>query len=56
MQPNEPAETKKRKGAVKDDGKKPKKQKTNKEKEAGLTLNKAPKHVEILHIKVLLHI
>ncbi|XP_026215037.1 protein RRP5 homolog isoform X2 [Anabas testudineus] len=51
FQPNEPAETKKRKGAVKDDGKKPKKQKTNKEKEAGLTLNKAPKHVEILHIK-----
>lgn len=54
MQANEPAETKKRKGAVKDDEKKQKKQKPNKEKEAGLTLNAAAKHVEILHMKVLL--
>lgn len=53
MQANEPAETKKRKGAVKDDGKKLKKQKNNREKEAGLTLNAAVKCVEILHIKVL---
>lgn len=54
MQSNELAETKRRKGAVKDDGKKPKKQKTNNVKEAGLTLNAAAKRVEILHIKVLL--
>ncbi|XP_018520155.1 protein RRP5 homolog isoform X2 [Lates calcarifer] len=47
FQSNEQAETKKRKGAVKDDGKKLKKQK----KEDGLTLNAAAKCVEILHIK-----
>ncbi|KAK2815754.1 hypothetical protein Q5P01_026221 [Channa striata] len=51
FQPNEPAETKKRKGAAKGDGKKVKKQKTGNEKEAGLTLNAAAKVVEILHIK-----
>ncbi|KAK2919332.1 protein RRP5 homolog isoform X1 [Channa argus] len=51
FQPNEPAETKKRKGAAKDDGKKLKKQKTGNEKEAGLTLNAVAKLVEILHIK-----
>ncbi|KAM9856432.1 protein RRP5 homolog [Aulostomus maculatus] len=50
FQVNEPAETKKRKGAVKDDGKKLKKQKTGKEKD-GLTLNAATKCVEILHYK-----
>ncbi|KAG8015142.1 Protein RRP5-like protein, partial [Nibea albiflora] len=50
FQSNEQAETKKRKGAVKDDGKKLKKLKTGKEKE-GLTLNAAAKCVEILHIK-----
>lgn len=49
LQSNEQAETKKRKGAVKDDGKKLKKQK----KEDGLTLNAAAKCVEILHIKVI---
>lgn len=52
MQSNEPVETKKRKGAVKDDGKKLKKPKTGKEKE-GLTLNAAAKCVEILHLKVI---
>ncbi|XP_044047429.1 protein RRP5 homolog isoform X2 [Siniperca chuatsi] len=51
FQSNEQAETKKRKGAVKEDGKKLKKQKTGKEKEDGLTLNAAAKCVEILHIK-----
>ncbi|XP_051239912.1 protein RRP5 homolog isoform X1 [Dicentrarchus labrax] len=51
FQSNEQAETKKRKGAVKDDGKKLKKSKTAKEKGAGLTLNAAAKCVEILHIK-----
>ncbi|KAE8300915.1 Protein RRP5-like protein NF-kappa-B-binding protein [Larimichthys crocea] len=50
FQSNEPVETKKRKGAVKDDGKKLKKPKTGKEKE-GLTLNAAAKCVEILHLK-----
>ncbi|TKS69125.1 Protein RRP5 -like protein NF-kappa-B-binding protein [Collichthys lucidus] len=50
FQSNEPVETKKRKGAVKDDGKKLKKPKTDKEKE-GLTLNAAAKCVEILHLK-----
>ncbi|XP_056228146.1 protein RRP5 homolog isoform X2 [Seriola aureovittata] len=51
FQSNEQAETKKRKGAGKDDGKKLKKQKTSKEKGDGLTLNAAAKCVEILHIK-----
>ncbi|XP_040003345.1 protein RRP5 homolog isoform X2 [Xiphias gladius] len=51
FQSNELAETKKRKGVVKGDGKKLKKQKTGKEKEDGLTLNAAAKCVEILHIK-----
>ncbi|XP_029001010.1 protein RRP5 homolog isoform X3 [Betta splendens] len=46
-----PAETPKRKGAVKDDGSKAKKQKTSNEVDAGLTLNVASKHVEILHLK-----
>lgn len=53
LQPTQPAETKKRKGAAKDDAKKSKKQKTNKEKEAALALNAAVKRVEILHIKVM---
>lgn len=52
MQSNEQAETKKRKGAVKDDGKKFKKQKTGKGNRDGLTLNAATKCVEILHTKV----
>ncbi|XP_029924542.1 protein RRP5 homolog [Myripristis murdjan] len=51
FQSNEATETKKRKGASKDDSKKLKKQKTGKEKEDGLTLNAAAKCVEILHIK-----
>ncbi|XP_041640703.1 protein RRP5 homolog [Cheilinus undulatus] len=51
FQSNEQVETKKRKGAVKDDGKKLKKQKSEKEKDGGLTLNAAAKCVEILHIK-----
>uniref|UniRef100_UPI0037E730AC protein RRP5 homolog n=1 Tax=Semicossyphus pulcher TaxID=241346 RepID=UPI0037E730AC len=51
FQSNEQVETKKRKGAVKDDGKKFKKQKTDKGKEDVLTLNAAAKCVEILHIK-----
>ncbi|XP_034544205.1 protein RRP5 homolog isoform X2 [Notolabrus celidotus] len=51
FQSNEKAETKKRKGAVKDDGKTPKKFKTDIGKKDGLTLNKAVKCVEILHIK-----
>ncbi|XP_040891171.1 protein RRP5 homolog isoform X2 [Toxotes jaculatrix] len=50
FQSKEQTETKKRKGAVKDDGKKLKKQKTDKEKD-GLSLNAAAKCVEILHIK-----
>lgn len=54
MQVNVPAETTKRKGAVKDDGKKLKKQKLGNEMDAGLTLNVPSKHVEILHLKVLL--
>ncbi|XP_031144955.1 protein RRP5 homolog isoform X2 [Sander lucioperca] len=49
FQSNEKAETKKRKGAVKDDGKKLKKPKTG--KGDGLTLNAAAKCVEILHMK-----
>ncbi|XP_034095029.1 protein RRP5 homolog [Gymnodraco acuticeps] len=49
FQSNEPAESKKRKGAGKDDGKKLKKSKTG--KEDGLTLNAASKCVEILHMK-----
>lgn len=49
FQSNERVETKKRKGAGKDDGKKPKKSKTG--KEGGLTLNAAAKCVEILHMK-----
>ncbi|XP_054459743.1 protein RRP5 homolog [Anoplopoma fimbria] len=48
FQSNEQAETKKRKGAGKDAGKKLKKPKTGKD---GLTLNAAAKCVEILHIK-----
>ncbi|XP_029990417.1 protein RRP5 homolog isoform X2 [Sphaeramia orbicularis] len=48
---NEQIETKKRKGAGNDDGKKLKKPKTGKEKEDGLTLNADAKCVEILHIK-----
>ncbi len=51
MQSNEQAETKKRKGAPKDDSKKLKKPKTSKEE--GLTLNAAVKCVEILHSKVI---
>lgn len=51
FQSNEQTETKKRKGAAKDEGKKLKKPKTGKEKEDGLTLNAAVKCVEILHIK-----
>ncbi|XP_071359529.1 protein RRP5 homolog isoform X2 [Trachinotus anak] len=51
FQSNEQAETKKRKGAVKDDSKKLKKQKTTKEEDNGLTLNTAAKCVEILHVK-----
>ncbi|KAM9362984.1 protein RRP5 homolog [Symphorus nematophorus] len=51
FQSNEQAETKKRKGAVKDDGKKVKKPKTGKDKGDGLTLNAEAKSVEILHIK-----
>ncbi|XP_076001559.1 protein RRP5 homolog isoform X2 [Genypterus blacodes] len=50
QQTSEPKETKKRKGAVKDDAKKLKKQKTGKDKDA-LTLNAAVKCVEILHLK-----
>ncbi|XP_074485164.1 protein RRP5 homolog [Sebastes fasciatus] len=49
FQSNERVETKKRKGAGKDDGKKQKKPKTG--KEGGLTLNAAAKCVEILHMK-----
>lgn len=52
-QSNEEAETKKRKGALKDDSKKIKKIKTGKGKEENLTLNKSVKCVEILHIKVI---
>ncbi|XP_029285082.1 protein RRP5 homolog isoform X2 [Cottoperca gobio] len=48
FQSKEHEETKKRKGAVKDDGKKLKKPKTGKD---SLTLNAAAKCVEILHIK-----
>ncbi|CAJ1052669.1 protein RRP5 homolog isoform X2 [Xyrichtys novacula] len=51
FQSTEKAETKKRKGAVKDDGKKLKKKKTDQTKDDGLTLNAAAKCVEILHIK-----
>ncbi|KAM7418676.1 hypothetical protein PAMA_016009 [Pampus argenteus] len=51
FQSNEQAETKKRKGAAKDDGKKLKKQKTGKEKPDGLTLNAIAKCVEIIHTK-----
>uniref|UniRef100_A0A3Q3F307 S1 motif domain-containing protein n=1 Tax=Labrus bergylta TaxID=56723 RepID=A0A3Q3F307_9LABR len=50
-QSNEQTETKKRKGASKDEGKKLKKPKTEKEKDNGLTLNAAAKTVEILHNK-----
>nr|XP_046261090.1 protein RRP5 homolog [Scatophagus argus] len=49
FQSNDQAETKKRKGAGKDDGKKLKKPKTGKEE--SLTLNAEAKCVEILHIK-----
>lgn len=52
-QSNEEVETKKRKGALKDDGKKIKKIKTSKGKEENLTLNASAKCVEILHIKVM---
>ncbi|XP_042340555.1 protein RRP5 homolog isoform X2 [Plectropomus leopardus] len=48
FQSHEQTETKKRKGAAKDDGKKLKKPKTGKD---SLTLNAAAKCVEILHIK-----
>ncbi|TNM85943.1 hypothetical protein fugu_008214 [Takifugu bimaculatus] len=51
FQSNEESETKKRKGTLKDDGKKIKKPKTGKEKEETLTLNASAKNVEILHIK-----
>ncbi|XP_069561077.1 protein RRP5 homolog isoform X2 [Brachyistius frenatus] len=51
FQSNEQTETKKRKGASKEDGTKLKKQKTVDKKEDGLTLNAAAKCVEILHIK-----
>lgn len=51
QQSNEKTETKKRKQVTKDDSKKIKKQKTVEKKEDGLTLNKAAKCVEILHIK-----
>ncbi|XP_034457166.1 protein RRP5 homolog isoform X2 [Hippoglossus hippoglossus] len=52
FQSNEQAEAKtKRKGALKDDAKKLKKQKTGKEKSDGLALNAAAKCVEILHLK-----
>lgn len=51
FQSNEQTETKKRKGAVKDDGKKTKKAKTDKGKEDALKLNAAAKLVEILHVK-----
>ncbi|XP_074542247.1 protein RRP5 homolog isoform X2 [Halichoeres trimaculatus] len=51
QQSSEQRETKKRKGAVKDDAKKLKRQKTDKEKKDGLTLNAEIKCVEILHIK-----
>uniref|UniRef100_A0A3B5AQX1 Programmed cell death 11 n=1 Tax=Stegastes partitus TaxID=144197 RepID=A0A3B5AQX1_9TELE len=51
FQSDEKAETKKRKGATKDDSKKLKKQKTDKKQTDGLTLNAAAKCVEILHIK-----
>lgn len=50
MQSNEQVETKKRKGAPKDDSKKLKKPNTG--KGDGLTLNAAAKCVEILHLKV----
>ena len=54
MQSNELAEAKKkRKGALKDEAKKLKKQKTGKEKRDGLALNAAAKCVEILHLKVI---
>lgn len=53
MQSNEQEETKKRKGAAKDDSKKSKKPKTGTEKEDGLTLNAAATTVEILHMKVM---
>ncbi|XP_076584082.1 protein RRP5 homolog isoform X2 [Chaetodon auriga] len=51
FQSNEQVEAKKRKAAVKDDGKKLKKPKTGREKEGDLTLNAAAKCVEILHMK-----
>ncbi|XP_029707294.1 protein RRP5 homolog isoform X2 [Takifugu rubripes] len=51
FQSNEESETKKRKGTLKDDGKKIKKPKAGKEKEETLTLNASAKIVEILHIK-----
>ncbi|XP_026158937.1 protein RRP5 homolog isoform X2 [Mastacembelus armatus] len=51
FQSREQTETKKRKGAAKDNEKKLKKQKTGKEKEGGLMLNASAKSVEILHIK-----
>ncbi|KAM4603795.1 protein RRP5 homolog isoform 1-T2 [Polymixia lowei] len=51
FQSHEQTETKKRKGAIKDDNKKPKKQKTDKEKQNALTLNAPAKCVEILHSK-----
>lgn len=52
-QSNEESERKKRKGALKDDGKKIKKPKTDKEKEETLTLNASAKIVQILHIRVI---
>ncbi|KAF7663388.1 hypothetical protein LDENG_00211330 [Lucifuga dentata] len=51
FQINEQTVAKKRKGEVKDDGKKLKKQKTGKEKDNALTLNASVKCVEILHLK-----
>ncbi|XP_056135664.1 protein RRP5 homolog isoform X2 [Lampris incognitus] len=48
FQTHKPKETTKRKGVSKEDGKKAKKQKTGKD---ALTLNVAPKSVEILHFK-----
>ncbi|XP_029949686.1 protein RRP5 homolog isoform X2 [Salarias fasciatus] len=51
FQSNEQVETKKRRGAAKDDSKKPKKQKTDERNVGDLTLNKAAKVVEILHAK-----
>ncbi|XP_054634148.1 protein RRP5 homolog isoform X2 [Dunckerocampus dactyliophorus] len=51
FQSNEPTETKKRKGAPKDDSKRVKKQNTSDKKQDVLTLNASAKSVEILHMK-----